>query len=165
MKDVMLGLTTVLVPIAVCVALPVLIVWLTQRGKAHETNKRTEIVLAAINANKEIDIEEFLKKLEAPKPSIKESLLKKLNSGLICLAIGAGLTGFGLYLDYNGGSSDLEFFYLGGVLMSLIGIAILITYFCSKRMLVKELEAEGNAALEEEAAKTLEAEPKKEEEA
>ncbi len=157
MKDLMLGLTTVLVPIAMCVVLPVLIVWINQKGKTHETNKRTEIVLAAINANKDIDIEDFLKKLEPPKPSIKESLLKKLNSGLICLAIGIGLTGVAIYKDCIGGSTDLEFFYMGGVLMSLIGIAILIVYFISKRMLAKELEAEGNAALKPELNKEEEA--------
>ncbi len=166
MKDVMIGLVSVLVPIGICVVLPVLIVWLTQRGKAHETNKRTEIVLAAINANKNIDVEDFLKKLEPPKSSVKERLLKKLNSGLVCLAVGLGLTGFALYQDYaEEGGSNLELFYLGGALMTLIGIALLITYFYSKRMLAKELEAEGNAALAEAEPNRLESEPEKEEEA
>ncbi len=165
MEDVTRFIVSGLVPIGVCVVLPVLIVWLVQRGKAHATNKRTEIVLAAINANKNIDVEDFLKKLEPPKSSVKERLLKKLNSGLVCLAIGVGLTGFALYLDYAGGAgSELEFF-LGGALMTLIGIAMLITYFYSKRMLAKELEAEGNAALTESEPKRLESEPEKEEEA
>ncbi len=159
-------LVSVLVPLGICVVLPVVIVWLVQKGKAHETNKRTEIVLAAINANKDINVEDFLKKLEPPRSSVKERLLKKLNSGLVCLAIGVGLTGYALYCDcnYDGGSRGFEFFYIGGALMTLIGIAMLITYFYSKRMLAKELEAEGNAALEAE-PKRLESEPEKEEEA
>ena len=40
----------ILVPIAVCVVLPVMIVWLINRTRQNETNRRTEIMLKAIEA-------------------------------------------------------------------------------------------------------------------
>ena len=56
-------LEDILVPLGICVALPVMIVWLVMRKKTNETNRRTEIVLAAIEKNSEIDVEDFFKKI------------------------------------------------------------------------------------------------------
>ena len=44
-------LCDVMVPIGICVILPVSIVMLYLRARKHETNKRTEILLAAIEKN------------------------------------------------------------------------------------------------------------------
>ena len=41
-------LVAILVPIALCVVLPVMIVWIVSKARAHEVNKRTEVLLAAI---------------------------------------------------------------------------------------------------------------------
>ena len=72
-------LASLLVPIACGCILPIVAIWLCVHRKMNETNKRTEIVLAAIEKNPEMDIEELLKKI-TPKPKLlKERLLSKLH--------------------------------------------------------------------------------------
>ena len=42
----------IFLPLGVCVVLPVMIVWLVTRARQNETNKKTEIMLKAIEADK-----------------------------------------------------------------------------------------------------------------
>ena len=134
----------VMVPIGICVVLPVSIVMLYLRARKHETNKRTEILLAAIEKNAEIDVEDFLAKMTPPKKSIKQMLLTKLMWGSIITAIGAGAMGFTIYADVMGEMPVryLHNCYLFSALILLVGVAILIVFFVSKKILAKELQAE-----------------------
>ena len=77
-RQIICGLDDILVPLGICVALPVMVVWLVMRHRTNETNRRTEIVLAAINKNSDVDVEEFLKKLNPPRKSVKEKLMLKM---------------------------------------------------------------------------------------
>lgn len=134
----------ILVPIAVCCVLPIMVVWLTLRNKKNETDKRTQIVLAAIEKNPEIDIEDLLKKMAPKKKLLKEKLLEKLQWGCIFTFLGIGLLGISLFIDYSGGANPdrLHMMYIGGGICFALGIAYLINYFLGKRMLAKEIEAE-----------------------
>ena len=60
------------------VVLPIIIVAIVARAKTNATNKRAQIALAAIEKNSDVDLEEFFKKMNQPRPSIKERLLDKL---------------------------------------------------------------------------------------
>lgn len=77
-----------LVPIAIAVVLPIIMAWLSYRNKQHETDKRSEIVTAIIGKNPDIDVQEFLDKLNPPKESYKEKMLKIMHYevlwGTIC---------------------------------------------------------------------------------
>ena len=66
-----------LVPIAIAVVLPIIMAWLSYRNKQHETDKRSEIVTAIIEKNPDIDVQEFLDKLNPPKKPYKEQLMTK----------------------------------------------------------------------------------------
>ena len=89
MNILLLGsLISDLIPMGLVVALPILYVWLTERNKQHETDKRSEIAMAIIEKNPDIDIQEFLNKLNPPKESYKEKMLKIMHYevlwGTIC---------------------------------------------------------------------------------
>ena len=137
-------LCQVMIPIGICVILPISIVMLYLRARKHETNKRTEILLAAIEKNAEIDVDDFLAKLAPPKKSIKQMLLTKLMWGSIITAIGAGAMGYTIYADVMGEMpvGILQNCYLFSAPILLVGVAILIVFFVSKKMLAKELQAE-----------------------
>ena len=137
-------LSDVMVPIGICVVLPISIVMLYLRARKHETNKRTEILLAAIEKNAEIDVDDFLAKLAPPKKSIKQMLLTKLMWGSIITAIGAGAMGYTIYADVMGEMrvGILQNCYLFSAPILLVGVAILIVFFVSKKILAKELQAE-----------------------
>ena len=139
-----IDLVPILVPIACGCVLPILLAWFGIRQKMNETNKRTEIMLAAIEKNPEMDIEELMKKISPKKKLLKEKLLTKLLWGCITALLGLVLIGLGTYMGFAGGynSADILTASCFGFVMLAIGIAFLINYFVGKKMLAKEIEAE-----------------------
>ena len=141
---------TGLVFMIVCAGIvPIFYMWQSARKKMNETDTRKQIVLAAIEKNKETDVEELLKKM-APmqkKTLLKEKLLTKLLWGWIIALVGIGLIGFRVCYSYTDAPNRgfLEFLSLlaltGSVLLA-IGIAFLVNYFVGKKMLAQEMEAE-----------------------
>ena len=142
-------LSAILVPIAICCVLPIVIVWLALRYKKNETDKRTQIVLAALEKNPDMDLEELIKKISPKKKLLKEKLLGKLQAGSITTLLGVGFVGYGIYLECNnlGGTHDPMTAVCFGLILLGVGIAFLINYFVGKRMLAKEIEAEQNQML------------------
>ena len=137
----------ILVPIFICVVLPVTIVWLISRTRQNETNRKAEIMLKAIDAGVPVDMSQFepAKKQMSPK-TIKQDLLDKLNGACITGLMGIGFLTLGILrtLDCEFGCNMfLNKFWLpaGGVLLA-VGIGLFITYFVGKKMLAKEIEAE-----------------------
>ena len=136
----MVDLEDILVPIACGCVLPIMIVWFFIRKKMNDTNKRTEIVLAAIEKNPDMDIEELMKKL-TPKPKLlKEKLLAKLLWGSLATLLGIGMIGCHFYISLSTNSTSPCGFI--GLVLLPIGIAFLISYFMGKKILAKEIEAE-----------------------
>ena len=137
-------LIPILVPIACGCVLPIMIVWLVGRRKMAESRNHTQIILAAIEKNPDMDIEELMKKISPKKKLLKEKLLSKLQTGSITALLGVGFLACALYVDYLGGmsSDDLRMIYLAGAILSGVGVAIIINYFVGKKMLAKEIEAE-----------------------
>ena len=137
-------LVEILVPIACGCVLPIVIVWLTIRSEMNKTNQRTQIVLAAIEKNPDMDIEELMAKISPKKKLLKEKLLGKLQTGNITTFLGIGFLLYALYADYMGGmnSNDLRMLYLAGAILLGVGIAFLISYSKGKKLLAKEMEAE-----------------------
>ncbi len=133
------------------VVLPVLIVWLNNRKKINEANQRTQIVLSAIEKNKETDVEDLLKKMAPQKKLLKEKLLNKLLWGGIISLVGLSCMAIGLFLDFKGGTSTKDLamqYWLGGSIFA-IGIAFLVNYAVGKKFLAKEIEAEQNQLLKQ----------------
>lgn len=134
------GLENVIVPLGICVLLPIAIVWLAYRRKMNETNKRTEIVLAAIEKNSGVDVEEFLKKLNPPQKTMRENLLSKLQRGCVFLFVGIGCVGYMVYTACVANISEESILPMTivSVLALSIGGANLITYFVGKNQLGKD---------------------------
>ena len=133
----------ILIPIGVCVVLPIIVVWLNTRKAQNETNKKTEIMLKAIEAGATIDTDLFKTQL-TPAKTIKEKLLARLTAACIVSAIGLSICLIMAILSYGGGvASDIaNFIIIFGAILLAIGIALFVVYFVGKRMLAKEIEAE-----------------------
>lgn len=134
----------ILIPIACGCVLPIVIVWLAIRQEMNETNQRTQIVLAALEKNPEMNMEELMKSMAPKKKLLKEKLLTKLLWGGIITFLGVALVVFCIIMGYIGGmpSAALQQFSLFGAILSGVGIAILVNYYTGKKMLAKEMEAE-----------------------
>lgn len=140
-----------LVPIAICVVLPIAIVWMTTRARIKLDNLRKEIILAAMEKNSDIDIEEMTKKLNRPRKLLKEKLIMRLLYGSIFVGFGI-LTYIALavYMCIFGQDTNMFIGLSFVAVPSLaVGIAFLINFFVGKNMLGKEMEAERDAKTSE----------------
>ena len=132
-------LTELLVPIGICVALPISIVYLILKRKIISENNKKEIILAALEKNADVNIEELVEKTSAPDKLLKEKLLKKLQWGLMTIVLSIGLF---IYAIFVGDAGELKLYVIGSVVLLAIGVSLLFTYLMGKKMLAKEMEAE-----------------------
>ena len=142
MEEVVALLIPIVIPVCIYVVLPVMIVHLVTRARQNETNKKTEIMLKAIEAGASIDAD-FFKDKNSPR-TIKERLLKRLIWGCI-----AGLAALGIvqWVNWDGTTSNDSFvipLIFAGIFLS-VGIALFIGFCVGKKMLAKEIEAEEKA--------------------
>ena len=146
-----LDLVGLLIPLGIRVVLPVLIVWLVTRTRQNETDKKTEIMLKAIEAGATIDAE-FFKDAQRKQKSTKERLLNRLIWGCTTSILGVGLAALGIiqWVNWNGTTSNDSFvvpLIFAGIFLA-IGIALVMGFFVGRKMLVKEIEAEENALMQ-----------------
>lgn len=118
--------------------LPIIIVWLVTRKQINETNKRTEIMMSALEKNPDVNVAEWLDKLAPEKKGklLKEKLMTKLTWGIICLILGIGTIVYGVCSSFASSMS------IGGGALLAVGIALLVSFFFGKKFLAKEIEAE-----------------------
>ena len=137
-------LAGIIITIACGCILPIFGIWWGVRQKMNETNRQTEIILAAIEKNPEMDIEELMKKISPKKKLLKEKLLSKLLCACITTFLGVALLAAALWVDCCGGMEvdHLHLLYIGGFVLLAVGIAFLINYHVGKKMLAKEMELE-----------------------
>jgi len=133
------ALTGLLIPIGICVALPISIVYLILKRNIISENNKKEIILAALEKNADVNIEELVKKTSAPDKLLKEKLLKKLQWGLMTIVLSIGLF---IYAIFVGDAGELKLYVIGSVVLLAIGVSLLFTYLMGKKMLAKEMEAE-----------------------
>ncbi len=134
----MFWLVQILVPIGVAVVLPIAIVAIVFRSALASERNRKEIVLAVLEKNPDIDVEQLMKNLKKSEKLIKEKLLARLERGCLCCLMGVAFMLLYFFLGVQG--EDL--IVVVGAALIAIGIAFLVSYFVGRRMLAKEMEAE-----------------------
>ena len=134
----------VIVPIFICVILPVSIVLIIGLVRRNETNRKAEVMLKAIENGVPVDLEQLNPKKKSK--SIKQDLLEKLNGACITGIMGIGFLTLGILRTQSwefGRNMFLNKFWLpAGAVLLAVGIGLLISYLAGKKMLTKELEAE-----------------------
>lgn len=137
MEDVLLTL--------LCFSLPVTIVWLVQRARQNETNKKAEIMLKAIEAGVPVDMEQFKTK-KVKSGSVKQDLLDKLTGACVTSLMGVAFVIYACIGYFNPewieGRMFAKLSPIAGGIMMAVGIGLFISYFVGKKMLGTEIEAE-----------------------
>ena len=130
-----------LVPIACGVVLPIVMVWLYYRNEQLEATKRSEIVMAAIEKNPDVDVQEFLSKLNPPKKSYKEQLMTKMHWevlwGNLCMIGGTVMIVTIVIVSILKGFDDsvIPFGAVFGVVPLAVGCGLLAAYNNAKKTL------------------------------
>lgn len=138
--DVVLAhaLIEILIPIGVVVILPVAIVAIVFKSALASERNRKEIILAALEKNPNLDVEDLVKRMKKSNKLIKEKLIARLERGCGCCLMGVAF--LLLYFFEFMGRTDVPL--IMGPALIAIGIAFLISYFVGRRMLAKEMLAE-----------------------
>ena len=137
--DVVLAhaLIEILIPIGVAVVLPVAIVAIVFKSALASDRNRKEIILAALEKNPNLDVEDLVKRMKKSEKLIKEKLLARLERGCLCCLMGVAFVLLYFFLSVQN-----EFLIITGAALIAIGIAFLVSYFVGRRMLAKEMETE-----------------------
>lgn len=131
------NLVEILVPLGVAVVLPICVVSIIFRSAMAEDRNRKEIILAALEKNPNLDVEDLVKRMKKSEKLIKEKLLARLQRGCLCCLMGVAFVLLSFFLSVQN-----EHLLIAGAALIPIGIAFLISYFVGRRMLAKEMEAE-----------------------
>lgn len=133
----MFQLVQILVPLGICVVLPVLIVWIIFRSYINSDNKRAEVLIEAIRANNDIDASVLAKAFAKPVKTPLERLQTRLLRGCILSLVGLALTICSLCMFWAGGfdADAVELFFIGGLILLATGIGYLIVYFVTRKQL------------------------------
>lgn len=126
----------ILVPIFICVVLPVAIVLIISLSSMHTENKRTQVLLKAIEADNSIDADKLAQALAKPKKTPRELLNLRLMRGCFFSLAGIGLCVVGLLAKINGeafGSDPVSIPLMFGGLGLAMGISYLIVYFATRK--------------------------------
>lgn len=135
---------TVVLPVCICVVLPVLIVWIVSTVRKKEVDRKAEIMLKAIEAGVPIDPEVFQQPRKRAR-TIKEDLMERLTGACVTSFMGIAFLVSGVVFY----GSSVRFFvfepsYLivTGCILLAIGIALFLVYCTGKKLLAKEIEVE-----------------------
>ncbi len=149
-----------ILPIAICVGLPISVVWLYLRSRINETNRRSELIKLAIENNSQVDIAKLVEQLNGKQQAryLKFRLLRLLQAGCVLTGLGLGLMAYIMWMVFYAGlpgtyADDLQTIMY---ILLFVGISLIIAFVVSKKVMKRELEAEAEAA-ENEAKAKLEA--------
>ncbi len=129
-------MVSILVPIFVCVVLPVAVVLITALSKMNSENKRTQIIIKAIEANKDVDTDKLIESLKKPQKTPREILNGRLLRGCIYSLVGVVLAIVGIANLATGSEFSADpvtvSFVFGGISLA-IGISYLIVWQVTRK--------------------------------
>lgn len=127
-----------LIPISICVILPVAIVAIVFATIMNSDNKRAKVLIKAIESSCEIDTDKLAKALQRPKKSEIEILNLRLLRGCIFSFIGLVFCITGIIFLCTGTKFLFELItfplVFGGASLA-IGVSYFIVYFVTRRPL------------------------------
>ncbi len=128
----------VLVPIFICVVLPIAVVLITALTKINADNRRTQVIIKAIEANSDMDADKLADSLKKPQRTPLELLNLRLLRGCIFSFIGLALAIVGIVNLANGALSSSDQvtvpLMFGGASLA-IGLSYVVVYFVTRKQI------------------------------
>lgn len=133
-------MTETLVPIFVCVVLPVAIILIIALHGMKEDSNRTKVLIKAIEANNNIDADKLAESLKKPKKTAREILNLRLLRGCIFSFIGLALVIVGIISWASGtefGSDPVTVPMVFGGISLAIGLSYLVVWYTTRKQVDK----------------------------
>lgn len=131
-------MTETLVPIFICVVLPVAIVGIIAATKINNDNKRSKVLIKAIESNCNIDADKLAEALQKPRKTARQVLNNRLLLGCIFTLIGLVLITIGvlsLCMDAGFADDPVTVPLIFGGASFAIGLSYLIVYFVTRKQI------------------------------
>lgn len=119
----------ILVPIFICVVLPVAIVFIVSYASVNSDNKRAEIIIKAIEANNSVEADKLAESLKKESKTEREILNLRLLRGCIFSLIGLCV----IILDLLNLGFQSNIFVLLGAISFAIGVSYLVVYYVTRK--------------------------------
>lgn len=124
-----------LIPLGICVVLPVLIVWLITRSKINADNRRAEVLIKAIESQCDANVQALSESMGSTRKTSKELLNSRLLRGVLFNLLGIAFCVFS-FVYYNSPEADFDdwgvFMIISGVTFAL-GIANIVVYLVTRK--------------------------------
>lgn len=131
-------MSATLIPIFVCVVLPVAIVAIVFAAAMNNDNKRAKVLIKAIESNNGIDADKLAEALQKPKKTAREILNLRLLRGCIFSFLGIALCIVGLLYLCMGAESSIDYVNVPlvfGAASLAIGLSYLVVYFVTRKQI------------------------------
>ena len=129
----------IIMVIFICVVMPVAIVLITNLKSMNETNKRTQVLLKAIDTNPDVNVDRLAEAMTPPRPTQPEVQNKQLLRGCIYSLLGLmGIVLTVLFQTVFYTMVDDELIVTTAICTCIcvaLGIAYLIAYFVMRRQM------------------------------
>lgn len=135
MEELIEDVVALMIPIGICVVVPIAIIWIIFRASMNSENKRAEVLMEAIRSNNTIDADRLAKAMTRKPKTPRELLNLRLLRGCIFSLIGAALLIISIVISFAGSAGSEEIFSSAtlGAISLAIGASYLIVYFVSKK--------------------------------
>lgn len=127
-----------MIPIFICVVLPIAIVAIVFAAAMNNDNKRAKVLIKAIESDCGIDADKLAEALQKPKKTAREILNLRLLRGCIFSFIGLALCIVGgvsnsLGAEFSSDSVTVSFVFGGASLA--IGLSYMVVYFVTRKQI------------------------------
>ena len=128
----------ILVPIFVCVVLPVAIIAIIFGASINSDNKRSKVLIKAIESNCDIDADKLAEALQKPKKTALEILNLRLLRGCIFSLVGIavciiGIIAYSMGMEFQTDAVTVPLIF-GGISIA-IGLSYLVVYFVTRKQI------------------------------
>lgn len=141
----MVSAASIVVPIGICVVLPVLIVGIVAYANICRDKNRAMVLIEAIKADGAVDTDTLSKALAKPQKSVREQnnvrLLRGSIFSLVGLVVSVTVVLCGLFKVFDDIESFVVLLVLGLIVLS-IGAGNLIVYFVADKQLKNKVTEE-----------------------
>ena len=132
--------TEFLLPVFICVVLPLSIVLIVMLFKSRDMSRKSDIIKYAIEKGADLDVdrmmEAFDKAASRKHRTTAQYLLSRIVSGVTLLLAGLAVI---LVTVLSGMSKDgLWLFCLTGAVIAIIGIGMIVAFFVGRKLLPKD---------------------------
>lgn len=129
----------IIIPLGICVALPVSIVLINTWSHIHDSNKRTEVLMGALERNNNVDIQKLMDSFSKPRKTALQVLNSRLLRGCIFSLVGlvlliTGLVNFAAGAAFEADPVTVPFMF-GGISLA-IGASFLIVYYITRKQVL-----------------------------